>query len=118
MTQERKNVLVVDDDDAVRTLMVSLLKSRGFGVFEARNGLEAIQVFASYHSEIGFVISDVEMPVMDGLEAVGRMLAIDPGARVLMVSGRTEQFESGAPGRPWLQKPFTVKQFFETLQKV
>ncbi len=117
MNPKRHTALVVDDDPAIRRLVVTLLDARGFRTLEAQNGLEAVQVFGSFHSGIAVVVTDVEMPVMDGLEAVARMREIDREVVVLMISGRAGELAQRRPECGWLAKPFTPSQFLECLGK-
>jgi CheY-like chemotaxis protein len=77
--------MVVDDDDHVRTFLVVLVRKLVSGtVFEARNGLEAVEVYESERPDI--VLLDVNMPLMDGLEALAKMRAINPDAVVIMIT--------------------------------
>jgi CheY-like chemotaxis protein len=77
--------MVVDDDDHVRTFLVVLVRKLVSGtVFEARNGLEAVEVYESERPDI--VLLDVNMPLMDGLEALAKMRQINPDAVVIMIT--------------------------------
>ena len=79
------NAMVVDDDDHVRTFLVVLVRKLISGtVFEARNGLEAVEVYEAERPAI--VLLDVNMPLMDGLEALTRMRQINPDAVVIMIT--------------------------------
>lgn len=117
MSQERKTILVADDEASIRKLIVSALASRGFKTVEARNGLEAVQIFGT-HGAIDLVITDLQMPVMDGLEAIERLRSIDPDVRVIVVSARAAEFErSGSPVRSWLSKPFSVQDLLTLVSR-
>ncbi len=113
--ENAQSILVVDDEPGVRTLVARMLRGRGFEVMEARNGLEAVQVYGFYHSEIKLVITDIDMPVMDGLEAITRMKEIDPDVHVLIISGRLEagRCPSGVFALP---KPFAPAQLLEAVK--
>jgi CheY-like chemotaxis protein len=111
--QKPPTALVVDDDDMVREFMSLLLERNGFRVLQARNGLEALQVFGSYHSGIALIVTDIEMPVMGGLEALGRMREIDSTQAVLAVSGRADELAPKAPDIRCLPKPFSPAHFNE-----
>lgn len=77
--------MVVDDDDHVRTFLVVLVRKLVSGtVFEARNGLEAVEVYESERPDI--VLLDVNMPLMDGLEALAKIREINPDAIVIMIT--------------------------------
>ena len=111
MNPEAKAVLVVDDESAVRSLVSTMLSMQGFCVFEAQNGLEALQVYASYHTLIALVITDVQMPVMTGPEALDRMQTISPDLRAIVMTGASPDTVTGLNGHPVLRKPFTPVQF-------
>jgi DNA-binding response OmpR family regulator len=64
-----KTVLVVEDDQKIRQLIVRILQSRGHGTITAENGSEALEVFDA-NPEIDLVILDVMMPVMDGFSTI------------------------------------------------
>jgi CheY-like chemotaxis protein len=107
-------VLIVDDDSSIRKLVAALLRSRGLSSLEAQNGLEAVQLYGSYHSDIVLVITDAQMPVMDGIEAIDRMRELSPGLRVILVSGGADL---AAPDCPLLRKPFTPAQLLAEVDR-
>jgi two-component system chemotaxis response regulator CheY len=77
--------MVVDDDDHVRTFLVVLVRKLVTGtVFEARNGIEAVEVYEAERPDI--VLLDVNMPLMDGLEALAKLRQINPEAVVIMIT--------------------------------
>ena len=77
--------MVVDDDDHVRTFLVVLVRKLVSGtVFEARNGAEAVEVYAAERPDI--VLLDVNMPMMDGLEALAKMREVNPDVVVIMIT--------------------------------
>ena len=79
------NALVVDDDDHVRTFLIVLLRKVVSGtVFEARNGVEALEVFEQ--QKPGLILLDVNMPVMDGLEALRKIRTTAPEVPVIMIT--------------------------------
>src|SRR6185295_2011442 len=62
----RGTVLLVEDEDAVRSFAARALGQRGYNVLQASTGVEALEVFASHQGEVDLVVSDVVMPEMDG----------------------------------------------------
>jgi two-component system cell cycle sensor histidine kinase/response regulator CckA len=113
--REGQLILIVDDEISVRRLVARVLQSRGFSFLEAQNGLEAVQLYGFYRSDIALVITDAQMPVMDGLEAIDRMRELSPGLRVILVSG-------APPGPPppdcaLLRKPFTPAQLLAEVDR-
>jgi CheY-like chemotaxis protein len=77
--------LVVDDDDHVRTFLVVLLRKIVSGsVFEARNGQEALEVFAREKPEL--ILLDVNMPILDGLQTLAKIRETHPDLPVIMIT--------------------------------
>jgi PAS domain S-box-containing protein len=115
-------VLVVDDEGIIRDLARSGLESSGFHVLEARDGLEAVELFQSGHVTVDLVLLDMTMPRMGGAEAFRRIRALHPGMRVLLTSGYTqkESMESLAdlPPDGFLQKPFRVRELVSMVRNV
>lgn len=103
-------VLLVDDEDLLRTVGRELLEELGYRVYLADNGEQALSVYEAEREHISLVIMDVIMPVMGGKEALQRLKSINPDVRVLMSSGfhqdqPNESFVSlGAKG--FIQKPY------------
>jgi two-component system, chemotaxis family, chemotaxis protein CheY len=109
------NVMVIDDDDAVRGVIAKMLERDGHTVTEVEDGKRALRYFAGQPSDL--VISDVYMPEMDGIEFLMRLREAFPETRIIMMSGggvipMDEVLEAstllGAVGS--LQKPIDMKQ--------
>jgi CheY-like chemotaxis protein len=103
-------VLVVDDDAAVRGLLLRLLASRGHDVSLAAAGDEALARLGA-GERFDLVISDYELPGADGLEVVAR--ARERGARTLLVSGALDddvRREAARRSTPVLAKPFSAAE--------
>jgi len=105
-------ILVVDDEPIIRDLARIALEKGGFRVLEARNGLEAVEVFRAGRETVDLVLLDMTMPRMDGAEAFRLIRGLAPGVRVLLTSGytRAESMEDLAdlPPDGFLQKPFRM----------
>ena len=80
-------VLLVEDEEAVRRFAVTALKSKGYEVLQAGDGVEALEVFAAHGNKVDIVVSDVIMPEMDGPTLMKEMRKIDPGLKFIFVSG-------------------------------
>jgi CheY-like chemotaxis protein len=107
VTSKGNTVLVVDDESAIRTLIVRILTMQGYEALEAANGLEALQLFGSYRSHIVLVITDVQMPVMGGLEAAERIRSMSPEMPVIVMTGAAgDQGQRLAAWQP-MRKPFS-----------
>jgi two-component system CheB/CheR fusion protein len=114
-------VLVVDDEELIRTYNKLTLEQHGYTVLLAENGQRGVELFWERSEEIRLVLLDMAMPVMNGLEALECIQAIRPDVPVIICSGLGEaaverQFE-GKRIAAFLPKPYTVAQFLRTIQK-
>ncbi len=109
--QAAQTVLVVEDEAAVRDIVVRTLRLHGFVVIEAQDGKEALKVLRRHVGEVDLVVTDMLMPVMGGRELSERLHKTDPRMRVLLVSGCTGdeavRQSTLTPGTAFLPKPFT-----------
>jgi two-component system cell cycle sensor histidine kinase/response regulator CckA len=103
-------VLVVEDEEAVRTMVARLLESEGYKVLQEQDGREALELMDRPGS-IDLVITDVAMPRMNGRELAARLKGLHPTLPVLFISGYTDDdmVRRGLiePNNPFLSKPFT-----------
>ena len=111
-------VRVVDDDAGVRNLVGFILKSNGHRVLSASNGLEGLMVYSSYHADIDLVLTDIDMPQMDGLELATRIRDGDPVKKVLLMSGRPLGDRKAPENCPLLPKPFLPKQLTAAVEDI
>jgi CheY-like chemotaxis protein len=115
-----ETVLLVEDDSAVRTLVVTALRRRGYTVLEARDGEEGMDVFARWRDTIDIVVTDVVMPGMGGAALVDWLRKVAPDTKVLYLSGYTEDATvRHRVGRiPFLQKPFTTQALLDKVRGI
>lgn len=106
-------VLLVEDEDSVRRLTRRVLTGQGYVVLEARDGVEALEVWRVHRESIASVVTDVMMPRLGGAALATRLRAERPDLPVLFCSGYTDvfEFDMEQPGAPtsFLAKPFTVQ---------
>ena len=106
-----ETILVIEDEDIVRTLAIRGLRDYGYRVVEATNGAEAFQYLKDHPDTVQLVISDVVMPEMGGRELGQHLALLDPDLPILYMSGYTgdDVVQRGLldPGAPFQQKPFT-----------
>jgi two-component system, cell cycle sensor histidine kinase and response regulator CckA len=104
-------ILVVEDEEAVRSMTARLLESEGYKVLTAADGVEALDCIQREIRRLDLVITDVAMPAMNGRELADQLKRIRPGLPVLFMSGYTddEMVRRGLiePAHPFLSKPFT-----------
>jgi len=83
-------VLIVDDNDDVRNLLVGILTLRAYVILTARNGRHALEVAAQHPAPIHLLVTDVAMPEMGGIELAAALREARPGLKVLFTSGHAE----------------------------
>jgi two-component system, cell cycle sensor histidine kinase and response regulator CckA len=83
-------ILLVEDEEGLRSLNARGLRSRGYTVIEASNGVEALEVFDEKDGAVDLVVSDVVMPEMDGPTLLRAMRERNPGLKIIFVSGYAE----------------------------
>ena len=104
-------VLLAEDDSAVRRLVVAELARRGFTVIEAEDGRAALEIFQREKDQIDILVTDVVMPRLNGADLAKEAQQIQPGVKILFISGHPERAGSGLNPKGvtnLLQKPFTA----------
>ena len=96
-------ILVVDDEKAVRKMLKYFLDMHHYKIIEAGNGLEAFECYKNSSPDL--VITDTNMPKMDGPQLAEKILAINPNQPVLMMSGNGKSPEWKGP---FIEKPFAL----------
>jgi two-component system cell cycle sensor histidine kinase/response regulator CckA len=106
-----ETILLVEDEDDVRALLVEVLEQCGYRVLAATGGVEAVELSASHEGPIHLLITDMIMPTCGGIEVARRITAARPPTRVLFISGYSEhqlvQEGLANAGASFLHKPFT-----------
>ena len=114
-------ILLVEDEEGLRALNARGLKSRGYSVIEAGNGVEAIEALEKNGGVVDLVVSDVVMPEMDGPTLLKELRKRNPELKMIFVSGYAEEaFEKSLPAGEkfsFLPKPFTLKQLIEQVKE-
>jgi two-component system cell cycle sensor histidine kinase/response regulator CckA len=114
------SILLVEDEEGLRALNARGLASRGYSVYEAGNGLEAIEVLDK-QGHVDLVVSDVVMPEMDGPTLLKELRRRNPEVKIIFVSGYAEEaFAKNLPSEEqyaFLAKPFTLKQLVAAVKQ-
>lgn len=120
MGTRRPTVLVVDDEQMIRTIVGWILRRKGYEVLEARDGEEGLERFDA-HEDVDLVLSDVLMPRLDGVGMVRALRQRRPTLPVLFMSAYTGHDSRGLEGddlRLLLNKPFTPDMLVARVQQV
>jgi two-component system cell cycle sensor histidine kinase/response regulator CckA len=114
-------ILLVEDEEGLRSLNARGLRSRGYSVIEASNGMEAMEALEEKNGAVDLVVSDVVMPEMDGPTLLKAMRQRNPDLKIIFVSGYAEDaFEKSLPENQqfaFLPKPFTLSQLVAAVKE-
>jgi two-component system, cell cycle sensor histidine kinase and response regulator CckA len=114
-------ILLVEDEEGLRSLNARGLRSRGYSVIEASNGVEALEALEEKNGAVDLVVSDVVMPEMDGPTLLKSMRGRNPDLKIIFVSGYAEDaFEKSLPENQqfaFLPKPFTLTQLVAAVKE-
>jgi CheY-like chemotaxis protein len=112
----------VDDEQLVRNLLARVLKQTGYQVLEAEDGRSGVELYRANAPQIGCVLLDLTMPHLNGEEALREIRQIEPQAKVVLMSGYSEEevsqrFVNQGP-LEFLQKPFNLKEVLNLLKRI
>ncbi|MGH6922615.1 MAG: cell cycle histidine kinase CckA [Propylenella sp.] len=115
------NILLVEDEEAVRAFAGRALSARGYKVFEAASGPEALDLMKDMRDPVDLVISDVVMPGMDGPTLMRELRRRQPDLKIIFISGYAEEaFQRSLPEDEdfqFLPKPFSLKELATTVKE-
>lgn len=117
-----ETILLVEDEEAVRELIHTVLTEQGYDVIPARDSAHAVQLASSFARDIHMLLTDVVMPGMSGRELANHIAQRRPGIRVLFMSGYTDNvITTGGmleKGLAFLQKPFSPNNLAQKVREV
>jgi two-component system, cell cycle sensor histidine kinase and response regulator CckA len=117
-----QTILLVEDEEMLRELGVSILESEGFRVLAAKDGVEAVALFETHCDEIGLVVCDLGLPRLGGREAFLKMKESRPGVRAIVASGylepviRSEMLKAGVIDT--IQKPYDFNDLVAKIRSI
>jgi DNA-binding NtrC family response regulator len=118
---DQQTVLVIDDEDSVRNVLIRMLKASGYAATGAATATAALGLFAE-GNRFDLVICDQRMPGMNGNECLDHIREVVPDQRVLRVAGAAHDAEDepvgAAPDTPVLIKPFTMERLLDSVRAV
>lgn len=110
-----ETILVVDDEQDVRVFVREALTLEGYNVVDTGDPLEARRIAES--QTVHLLLTDVVMPIMNGLELAKRVEAVSPTTKVLLMSGYATAEVKGA-GRPLVAKPFKTADLLKAIRQI
>jgi two-component system cell cycle sensor histidine kinase/response regulator CckA len=112
-------ILVTDDEPGLRTILHEMLVSSGYRVRLAKDGAEAVAIYAQHSLQINLVLTDSVMPVMDGLALIRALATINPSVKIILMTGLVERDRMLEVMDPsvlkTLDKPFTAEELLRCL---
>ena len=117
-----ETILVVEDEELLREMLISTLESKGYSVLVARDGTEAFALYQKHRHSIHLVLTDMGLPGLSGKDLVMRLTEINPSAKVIIASGylesevRLETLLAGA--KEFIQKPYEPADVLRIIRQV
>jgi PAS domain S-box-containing protein len=111
-------LLLVEDEDAVRKLLSSVLEAAGYAVLVAADGVEALALVERHEGPVDILLSDVRMPRMGGPDLARRMLNANPELRVAFMTGHPAEVDSIGINVAILPKPFSAQELVRWLRDI
>jgi len=124
MDRKSGTILIIDDEEGVRSVTISLLARRGYDVLEASNGHEALQICSDVRKPIDLAIVDIVMPGLNGFEFVDRAKRIRSDFRVIFTSGHfnpskyLNRSETLVSGQNFIPKPFSLNYLLHLVDNI
>src|SRR5262249_44795361 len=120
--REPGTVLVVEDQEEVREVILAVLSSEGFNVLAAAGGDAALALSSRYPETIQLLITDLVMPGMNGKQVADQLILMRPNMKVLYISGYSGDLLArrgiSEPDAPHLAKPFTPQALSERVREI
>jgi nitrogen-specific signal transduction histidine kinase/CheY-like chemotaxis protein len=120
--QEGGTMLLIEDEEQVRNMARTMLTHLGYRVLEAKDGIDAVEIFRQHQDEIRCVLSDLTMPRMNGWDTLAALRKISPNIPVILSSGydeaRVMADEHSERPNAFIGKPYQLKGLRETISRV
>jgi len=121
-TRGSETILVVDDQEALCTLLSVILRNKGYSVLNAQNGQEALRLVRDHPSRIDLIITDMVMPQLGGRELADTLRGLQPKIKILLMSGYMDKAEDVKElvscGYGFIEKPFTPETLLQKVRDV
>jgi signal transduction histidine kinase/ActR/RegA family two-component response regulator len=116
-----ETILVIEDEEMLRSLAKGILVSKGYKVLIAEDGMQGVEIYQSHQKEIAVVLSDVGLPLLSGQDVFKKIRAINPGAKIILASGyfdpetKSEMFNAGL--KNFIQKPYMHDEVLKKIRE-
>lgn len=114
----KKKVLICDDLASIRKILSNILEKQNFQIFEAENGKQAVEYYMDISPDVVFM--DIDMPEMNGIEALEKIKEIDANAKIIMCSSMISQrdiaLQKGA--LDFISKPFMYNRIISAVNRI
>lgn len=117
-----ETILVVEDEESLLQMICQILAAHGYQFLVARDGMEAVSLYERHKDEIAVVLTDLGLPVINGVNEFARLKEINPRVKVIMVSGffepgiHADLLRSGIKG--FVQKPYSSEEILRSIRQV
>jgi CheY-like chemotaxis protein len=115
-------VLVVDDETSILSITSQTLQAYGYKVMTAADGADALAIYVQHRDEIAVVLTDMMMPVMDGMATIQALMRVNPAAKIIAASGLVANGgAANEPGRGikgFLSKPYTAETLLTAIRSI
>ncbi|MFA6439285.1 MAG: PAS domain S-box protein [Bacteriovoracaceae bacterium] len=117
-----ETILLVEDEEPLRTVTKALLEAFGYTVLTANDGMEAVEIYKQYQHTIALVLTDVGLPKLTGFNEFKQLKAINADVRVVLASGffepesKSEMVKAGAKG--FIQKPYNMDEILIKIREI
>ena len=117
-----ERILIIEDEDILRSLMEEVLKSKGYEVTSASDGVAALKLFREHNADFDAILLDMGLPKLPGQALFLKMLQINPDSNIILASGYLDEelksnlFELGA--KAFIQKPYKPHEILRSVRSV
>ena len=118
MKQFTKCILLVDDDENIRSIIKKVLQQQGYEILEAVNGVDAIRIYEQDYSRVNLVITDIQMPEMDGWEFIDYLNIKGCKSPVLVITAQVVDEEPVSPNVHILLKPHRTSALLSKVKQL
>jgi CheY-like chemotaxis protein len=110
-------LLVADDEELLRVCVTAILSAAGHEVVEAKDGLEAFEKYQKMRDEIALILMDIQMPRLNGIDATRMIKAVNPNAKVILMSGYADPIPDDIKHDGFIGKPFRASDLHSLVSK-